>query len=220
MGRHSKLKDLAYRCLVENGKMDLSAIYLKLSDSIKSQGHRYQSLRMALDGLCKARFVCIENRYGINYYYADPETLKILDILESATRDRIKNPYLEHLDPLELMFQFAAEPFPYGAQSWFDVRHATEVWPRAMFVVFPFSGRPEIGRLEQRYGALGIRLSTQWGSKKTLYIKNIHSIFRIPPDLESSILKTRPDPKFWILRLKSILRYMWGAITKLQYSSA
>ena len=220
MGRHSKLKDLAYRCLVENGKMDLSAIYLKLSDSIKSQGHRYRSLRMALDRLCKARFVRIENRYGINYYYADPETLKILDLLESATRDRIKNLYLEHLDLLELMFQFADEICPYGAQSWFDVRHATEVWPRAMFVVFPFSGRPEIGRLEQRRGALGIRLSTQWGSKKTLYIKNIHSIFRIPPDLESSILKTRPDPKFWILRLKSILRYRWEAIAKLQYSSA
>ena len=200
--------------------MDLSAIYLKLSDSIKSQGHRYQSLRMALDRLCKARFVRIETRDGINYYYADPETLKILDILENATRDRIKNLYLEHLDLLELMFQFADEIFPYGAQSWFDVRHATEVWPGAMFVVFPFSGRPEIGRLEQRYGSLGIRLSTQWGSKKNLYIKNIHSIFRIPPDLESSILKTRPDPKFWILRLKSILRYMWGAITKLQYSSA
>lgn len=200
--------------------MDLSAIYLKLSDSIKSQGHRYQSLRMALDRLCKARFVRIETRDGINYYYADPETLKILDILESATRDRIKNLYLEHLDLLELMFQFADEIFPYGAQSSFDVRHATEVWPGAMFVVFPFSGLPEIGRLEQRYGALGIRLSTQWGSKKTLYIKNIHSIFRIPPDLESRIFRTRPDPKFWILRLKSILRYRWEAITKLQYSSA
>lgn len=161
--------------------MDLSAIYSKLSDNIKSQRHKYQSLRKALDGLCKAGSVRVESRDGINYYFLDPE----------------------RLDLTQRVNQFLVEPFPYGAQSWYSVRHTMELWPGSMFVVLLFSGRVEIGYVEQRYGALGIQISAPHGSKKTLYIKDIHTIFRFPPDLDSRVLQIKP-----------IIQYKWAVIAE------
>ena len=156
--------------------MDLSAIYLKLSDHIKSQKHKYQSLRKALDSLRNAELVCVQSRDGINYYFLDPERLELTQRVN----------------------RFLVEPFPYGAQSRFSVRHTMELWPESIFVVLLFSGKVEIGGLEQRYGSLGIKISAPHSSRKTLYIKDIHSIFRLPPGLDSQVLQ-----------IKHILQYKW-----------